>query len=208
MPGRTRGKDTPSTEDTQPETFAGQVSEEELAASTVDSAAVALSIRYDANALRGLDSFDAALALAGETFGSLDDAAHTLGDGFALLRTDGAKANLVGRPLILMEWAFYPGDFGDEFAAIRVVAQEKNGSISKFIVNDGSTGVAKMLRDYTNNTGRRGGLVVRNGFRASDYLYCEDCGTAKDITDAHKTFAGYADHRVGKATTYYIDTSL
>src|SRR5258706_15188677 len=170
MPGQPRGK---STKDTTP-----MDTPNTEPVDTTDTAAVVLSDRYDTEALRSLDSFDAALALVGETLGYLADASEAMGDGFALLKTDGAKATLVGKPIILMEWSFYPGDFGDEFAAIRLVAKEPNGSISKYIVNDGSTGVAKMLREYTNDTGRRGGMVVRNGFRASEYDYCEECRSA------------------------------
>jgi len=160
---------------------------------------------YEAETLRNITSFEDALAVAGMTMGKLDDAAEVLGDGFALLRTDGAKAQLVGKPMVLLEWSFYAGDFGDDFAAIRLVVKEPNGSISKYIVNDGSTGVAKMLKQYSDRTGRNGGLVIRNGFRESTYTYCQVCASAKcEVPDIHsKTKGNHID-----ATTYYIDTSL
>lgn len=183
-------------------TFPGQVSEEEL--STVEGQEVVYADRFDSDALQGIASFEDAINLVGTTLGYVDDAAKVMGDGFALLSSDGAKARLVNKPLILMSWSFHPGDYGSEFAAIRIVAQEDNGSISKYIVNDGSTGVAKMLREYTNKTGKHGGLIVRHGFRASEFDYCEECRSAActDVAD-HKE-AGF--HK--KATTYYIDTSL
>lgn len=199
MTGRAR-KTQESTVET--DDFPGQVTETELA--STEDAQLVVSERYDANELRELASFEDALYLVQTTLGAIDDAAATMGDGFALLRTDGAKARLVGKPLILMEWSFYPGDFGAEFAAIRLVAQEDNGTISKYIVNDGSTGVAAMLRTYTNRTGKRGGLLIRNGFRPSEYDYCEECRTAScETPDTHKAAGSHK-----KATTYYIDTSL
>lgn len=204
MPARKRNETT--VDSPAEDTATTQEYAEQLATGTGTD--VVLSVKYDTADLRNISSFQDAIELAGAVFGGLEEAGTVLGDGFTLLKTDGAKARLVGKPMLLLEWSFYPGEFGEDFAALRIVAQEDNGTISKYIVNDGSTGIAKTLREYTANTGRSGGLLVRNGFRESSYLYCEDCGTAKDITDAHKSFEGYKDHKVGRATTYYIDTSL
>lgn len=200
MTARARKESTVDTENT----FPGQVTEDELNTASTEDSQMVLSDRYDTEALQKIGSFQEALELVGSTLGYVEDAAKAMGDGFALLSSDGAKARLVKKPLILMSWDFYPGDFGDEFAAIRIVAQEDNGTISKYIVNDGSTGVAKMLREFTNKTGKRGGLLVRNGFRASEYDFCEECRSATCAEPVPHKEAGH--HK--RATTYYIDTSL
>lgn len=169
-----------------------------------DVVAVGSAVRFDEETLRNLTNFEDALRLAQEEFGNVDEAGKVLGDGFALLKDDG-KARLVGVPVLLLNWDFYDGDFGSRFVAVRLVTHNPDGSINKYIVNDGSTGIADTLARYTERTGRNGGLFVRNGFRPSEYQYCEICGTAVDAgaDDDHKR-AG--KHR--RATTYYLDTSL
>lgn len=158
---------------------------------------------FDEEALRSIVSFDDAAALTAEVHGNIVAAAEELGDGFTLIK-DEDKARLVGLPLIFMQWSFHDGDFGSQFVAARVVARNHDGSASKYILNDGSTGICETLKKYTDNTGRTGGLYARHGLRASEYMYCEACQTVapKVGDEAHRT-AG--KHK--KAATYYIDTS-
>jgi hypothetical protein len=163
---------------------------------------VSIPRSWSDNALRNIGSFEDALALAAEVHGSVVDASQVLGDGFALLRSDDAKRELIGKPMLLLEWKFNKGDYGDAFVSVRAVVQERNKSLTKVIFNDGSTGVAKMLHQYQVSTGRTGGLVVRNGFRESTYNYCPVCGSAScELPDMHEK-----EHK--QATTYYLDTSL
>lgn len=158
---------------------------------------------YDNDTLRELSSWEDVIALVNEVEGGIDDVAHVLGDGFALLRN---KNLLIGQPFLMMEWHFYPGDFGSNFVAARVAVRNPDGGISKYIVNDGSTGLGEQLAEYTGRTGKRGGLYVKNGLRASEYDFCEECRTAeRDCADPtkHKATGEYK-----KATTFYLDTSL
>lgn len=156
---------------------------------------------FEEGDLRNIDSFEAALQLAAGVHGDLADASKEIGDGFALLDEAG-KRRLVGVPLIFMEWSFYDGDYGSKFVAARVVARNPDGGVSKYIINDGSTGICDMLAKYQKETGRFGGLVARMGLRASEYTYCAECGSVvnPDIDAEHRR-----DHKA--ATTYYIDTS-
>lgn len=156
---------------------------------------------YDSDTMRELSSFDEAVRLATEAYGPIDDAAD-LGDGFALLKEED-KRRLVGIPLLFLEWNFYPGDYGSMFVAIRMVARNKDGGVSKYIVNDGSTGIADQLAAYTKRTGKSGGLMVRQGFRVSEYTYCELCGAVKCMSETVHRDSGA--HK--KAETYYVDTS-
>lgn len=157
---------------------------------------------YTDEQLRDATSFEDFVNLAKEQYDSVDVASDVLGDGFALLKEEG-KQRLVGLPLLLMSWSFYKGDFGSNFVAVRVVARNPDGSASKYIINDGSTGICDTLAAYTKNTGKTGALFARNGLRASGYTYCSECGQVVDPTvdTGHQK-----DHK--KAVTYYIDTSV
>ncbi len=141
--------------------------------------------QYDDEALRAIESFDDAMALAIQTVGDIETADSALGNGFALLDN---KATLVGAPSMFLSWTFNNGDFG-EFVSAHVVARNESGGGRKVIINDGSTGIYQQLRDYTDRTGRQGGLFVRKGLRQSVYDYTDDKGNKRP------------------ATTFYLDTS-
>lgn len=143
---------------------------------------------FDEDALRELRTFDEAVALTTTHQGPVDTADAVLGDGFAVLSKEG-KARLCGVPLLLMEWAFRPGDFGTPFVSVRLAARNPDGGMSRYIVNDGSTGIAEQLAKFTKKTGRMGGLLVKNGFRKSEYDYTDETGETRP------------------AVTYYLDTS-
>jgi len=135
--------------------------------------------------LRTLDSFDAALALVAEEFGTVESVDEEIGDGFSLVDD---KSELIGLPMILMEWTFNDGEFGGQFVSVRAVAKLKNGQPWKVIFNDGSTGILAQLQEYTSRKGRNGGLVVKRGLRVSNYEYDDGTGPKP-------------------AKTFYLDTS-
>lgn len=149
------------------------------------SGAVEISVpQYRDSDLQQINTFDDALALIQEQFGQggVISADEVLGNGFALLTN---KDHLVGVPFILMKWQFNQGKYQDDFCTALVVTSQ-NG---KYIVNDGGSGLCKQLREYTNTTGRQGGMVARKGLTRSDYTYEDEKGN--DVP----------------ASTYYIDTS-
>lgn len=152
--------------------------------------------KFDETSLRDLATFDAALAMAEEAHGEVHSASEELGDGFALLKN---PALLVGLPLILLEWAFRPGDFGT-YVSVRVVAKLPGGSLGKFVINDGGTGIAEQLAGYTKaHNGKTGGLVVENGLSKSDYFRNDETGEIQQQRDDSKGFST-------PATTWYLDT--
>lgn len=165
---------------------------------------VAVHDFFSEEALRGITSFEDAARLLYLNDIAIDNAAAVLGDGFALLK-DERKNILVGVPMLILEWNFYPGDFGDTFAALRLVSRNPDGSAGKYIVNDGSTGIAKALKNYTARTGKTSGLMVPNGFRSSAYTFCETCGRPLANGEADDDHREAGKHK--KATTYYLDTS-
>lgn len=141
---------------------------------------------FSRDELMGITNFDDAVRLATEVHGQIVAADRELGDGFALLSKE-QKNLLCGVPLLLLEWKFRGGDFGN-FVTLRVIARNPDASVSKYILNDGSTGIAEQLADYQKNTGRTGGMFVGKGLRRSDYEV--------DI-----------DGDMKAASTFYLDTS-
>jgi hypothetical protein len=144
---------------------------------------------FSEDSLREIQNFDDAIRLAQAQFGNIASVSEEIGDGFVVLSTD-EKAILVGIPCLALEWEFWPGNHGDKgFVSIRLVARMPGGVMGKYIINDGSTGVMRQLKDYTDRTGRRGALMLPGGLRASEYQKTLDNG---EVTDA---------------TTYYLDVA-
>lgn len=81
------------------------------------------------------------------------------------------KSKLVNRPIMLVHWNFYDGDYG-EFVSAWVMTPEGE----RFIVNDGSTGMYAQLRTLTDTKNIRSMLLVKRGLRASDYTYTDPRG--------------------------------
>jgi hypothetical protein len=180
------------------ETFAGQVTPDELqGALDRIPADMVVSKTFTDDDLRALTSFEQALALTQQTHGEVVDAANVLGNGFVVLDNRN-KAKLVGVPVLLMDWQFNAGNFG-RFVSAYLVAKNDDGSIGRWILNDGSKGVAETLAKYTEDTGKSGGLLVQTGLRSSDYTFCSECRGAVDPFED-------SDHRAfhGPATTYYL----
>lgn len=161
--------------------------------------AVATGDGYSTEDLRAVTSIEDALQLAAREHGGVVEASGEVGDGFTLLDKD-EKMRLVGVPLLFLEWQFNPGDYGGNFVSARVFQFGEQGGIAgRFIINDGSTGIYETLREYTERTGRTGGLLVKRGLRASTY----------NLDENNEPLPKNADPALikGKATTYYLDTS-
>lgn len=139
------------------------------------SADIVQSTVFSENALRAIDSFEAALKLASDAHGGVVDAAQEMGDGFSLI-TD--LKPFIGVPVVLLEWTFRDGDFGT-YVSIRFVARTQGGGVVKGIYNDGSTGIMAQLHKYSEETGRSGGLATKNGFRVSEYTYTDNNGNTR-----------------------------
>lgn len=178
-----------------------QTTVDESGPSTVENAGeskevVEVSSRWTDDALRAISSFDAAMELSAQTHGKVLLADEELGSGFVVLETS-QKRELCGLPLFLMAWHFYEGEkTGKEFVAIQAVQRRRDGSTGKYIVNDGSTGIYRQLRELTDRTGRTGALLVKKGLRESVYDTDEDGNPTTD-----------PELKVGKASTFYLDTS-
>lgn len=175
----------------------------------VESAETAVAMqdwatRFNKDDRTNIQSWDDAVALAQNEYGSILNIHETeLGDGFRVASEDD-KRRLIGVPLFLLEWHWNDGDFG-QFVSVVAIAQGENGQATKWILNDGSTGIRDQLADFETKYNRNGGLSVRNGLRVSDYNTDLDTGapiSKKELIEYVK-----AGKKVGKGHTFYLDTS-
>lgn len=153
--------------------------------------------------LANVESFSDAVKLAADEFGGVINAHEdkNLGTGFRLT-SDEDKYRLIGVPLLLLDWRFNPGDFGDDYVSIHAVQQNEDGSASKLVINDGGTGICRDLKVYTQKTNRMGGLFVKRGLRVSEYDTIAD-GGPDNGKPAPRNYKG----KTGKGKTFYLDFS-
>lgn len=157
---------------------------------------------FSRDELSAITSFDDAMRLASMTYGTVVTADEEIGDGFKVA-TEDDKRRLCGVPLMFLEWSIRDGDFG-AYVSVRAVAQTESG-ITKWIINDGSTGIAEDLTSFQKKTGRTGGLFVRKGLRVSDYFIDAETGTPLSKKEYGEYIA--RGDKTARAATFYLDTS-
>ena len=105
------------------------------------------------------------------------------------------KDKLVGRAFLAVQWKFNQSKeyLGSEYVSVYVITQDSLNGETHFVINDGSTGIARQLRELTNNREQSkhktpfGGALVKGGLKLSEY----------DRTDEKGTI-------IGKGKTYYL----
>ena len=134
--------------------------------------------------LRSIVSFNDAISLAESVYGAVALSSEVLGDGFTLVEKD----KLLGVPFVLIDYTVHTSSTnfdengeGLKFVTVRCVTQEDK----RVAFNDGSTGVARQLRDLAARE-IYGGIYVQGGLRSSEYEVTDDKG------------------RKSSATTYYL----
>lgn len=153
----------------------------------------AVAIREITNdELLEITSFEDAIALVEEVYGTALLADQVIGNGFRMLTN---KSTLVGKGIVLLKWKFLPGDFASEYVNMLVVTADGD----RYLVNDGGSGIAQQLREFSDRSDRFGGLVVRNGFTQSDYTFCSETGCALG------TKCQEEGHKRTPASTFYLD---
>jgi hypothetical protein len=164
------------------------------------------SLNITDDILRGIDSFDAAIAAATAVFGDVLSFSDEMGNGFRILQD---KNLLVGKRCVFMHWRFSEGDFG-VFVSAAVVTTEGE----KYIVNDGGAGIHADLMEYSARTGRFGGMLAPNGLRVSEYTTCNGCNGPRlarvetcTNTLHNGSVCGDTDAGRGMSTTHYVDLS-
>lgn len=102
--------------------------------------------------------------------------------------TEDDKNGLKGVPLLLIQWRFNSGDFG-EFVSAEVAFED--GRLA--VLNDGSTGICAQLRELSDHRERVGhptpyaGRMVRGGISRSDY----ETEIDGKVTKAHTFYLQY-----------------
>lgn len=126
---------------------------------------------YDVATLQNLATFDDAVALLTQQYGTIEDANRVIGSGFSLM--DGsAKSRLVGEPFLIVHCMFpestdYKNEDGTaaHYAVTHIITKDGR----KLILTDGGTGIYRQLEEWCIRSGRYGGLMVAGGLRESKY---------------------------------------
>lgn len=185
------------------------MSEREIAKSLGGEIVTTVPARFSDEILGAIDSFDAAMGLAEDTFGGVTFAHEEplLGNGFRVAN-DEDKLHLVGVPLLLLDWTFNESDFGQDrdWVMIHAIQRGDTGQAIKWVISDGGTGIAKDLQSFTEKTGREGGLLVKKGLRVSKYYIDNDSGKALSKKEVRQYMID-SPKKLGEAATWYLDTS-
>jgi len=105
------------------------------------------------------------------------------------------KNQLVGRAFLAVQWKFHQSKeyVGSEYVSVYVITQDSLNGETHFVINDGSTGIARQLRDLTDSRLEAGhrtpysGALVKGGLKLSEYERTDEKGTV-----------------IGKGKTYYL----
>lgn len=140
----------------------------ETVSGTVTDNAVAVRA-WDDSALRDMKDFNTTLAILSDAYGL--ETVESYGTGFEPID----KRQLVEVPLVIVQYGFHNGDYG-EYVFVHAVTKRNE----KVIFSDGSvkSGIAKQLADITaerEKAGRetRAGILVSHGLRISEYDYTD-----------------------------------
>ena len=139
-------------------------------------------------ALNGLTSVDDALKALGAT--SPDDLAWDSSP-WAVIDKD----KLVGRAFLAVQWKFQTSKdyLGSQYVSVYVITQDSLNGQTNFVLNDGSTGIFRQLRELTDARLKAGhknpqaGALVKGGLKLSEYDRTDDNGEI-----------------IGKGKTYYL----
>lgn len=155
--------------------------------------------RVDEDALRQVESFDQAFALAADVWGGVVDASELLGTGFDVLNSE-EKTQLLNVPFVILDTAVHDGEQG-EFCSI-VAVTEKG---ARYIINDGSTGIYQQILKLREKTEKNGGWLVRHGLRKSEYATCKECGKPHQTKEKVCGLCGSEESVRGLGRTFYLD---
>lgn len=105
------------------------------------------------------------------------------------------KDKLTGRAFLAVQWKFHQSKeyVGSEYVSVYVITQDSLNGETHFVINDGSTGIARQLRELTNARITNGhktpysGALVKGGLKLSEYDRTDEKGTV-----------------IGKGKTYYL----
>jgi hypothetical protein len=147
-----------------------------------------------------LNSFEEAVAALGGMV-EIYDASEVLGDGIEVAD----KNDLINVPFLLTGYTVHTSeDFGNNGNGTYVVVTGITTDGTKFVFTDGSqeVGIQPTLLDWTERTGRMGGVMCRRGLSRSEY-------TSKEKDKDGNAIKGVTFHidlkrpKLGAGTTRY-----
>jgi len=105
------------------------------------------------------------------------------------------KNQLVGRAFLAVQWKFHQSKeyVGSEYVSVYVITQDSLNGETHFVINDGSTGICRQLRELTDHRTETGhktpysGALIKGGLKLSEYERVDEKGTI-----------------IGKGKTYYL----
>lgn len=115
------------------------------------------------------------------------------------------KDKLVDVPFMIADVRHYNGTYGDAVAVMLITKDpvkygDSEDTDTRFVINDGSTGVYAQVTAMVRRTGRKAGLLCPKGLRSSSYEFQETDLDGEPMIDP----------KTGKpkppipATTYYV----
>jgi len=107
------------------------------------------------------------------------------GTGVELLDKAG-KNRLVGVEFIILDWQWRTGDFAEDYVSLTVMTRDG----SKYVINDGSTGIREDVRRLERKLGGAKAVVkVTKGLSRGDYTYVAADGTESPATTYRLNFS-------------------
>lgn len=107
------------------------------------------------------------------------------GTGVELLDKNG-KNRLVGVEFLILDWQWRTGDFAEE-GYVSLTLMTKDGS--KYVLNDGSTGIREDVRRLERKIGGKAIVKVGKGLSRGDYTYVAPDGTETPATTYRLNFS-------------------
>ena len=146
-------------------------SEAEVFKASSDVAREANKSVFQDEDLKSITNLDDAFRVMQES-GIVAESFADYGTGFEILDKD-EKGQLIKKPFMIVEWRFTKSEYKKDTEFVSALVVTKDGG--KYILNDGSTGIAQQLRNVTDSRLRQGkpnpqtGLLVEKGLRVSEY---------------------------------------
>lgn len=129
-----------------------------VAKEAATSAELSTRSLYSDDEIEAVKSFGDAVDLANSRGGIIDG--KDLGIGLEVIED---KGQLCGVEMVLLQWTFNTGDFGD-FVSVTAVTKDNR----KVVFNDGSTGILAQMHKIS-ESGKTGNIYLRKGLRKSVY---------------------------------------
>lgn len=147
--------------------------------------------------LASITTFDDAMDFMAEQFGNVEDIGGVLGNGYTVLND---KQQLVGKPFVIVDARYHPNGSYGPFVTIAVITKNSE----RYMVNDGSTGIAEQLVQLAQTRGRTKGYMVAGGLDRSTYDICPMCNRSRPVDVDPCNVCGNESKERAEGVTYRL----